>query len=255
MKRLLPAILILTFVTGAGAQTPAAGGGGGEVVDRMVAVVNGGELITYSDLLWQLALQPNVPIDNPRLEDLRRALELLIDQRLVVQEADKLPHVHATEQETKDAEAELIKRFPSQAEFQRRLERVGLTAAQLREIIHQRIDMEKYLDFRFRSFTVVTPLEVESYYKEVYVPRHRRTRPGVVVPELKDIYNALQSELIENKIESDTDNFLEEARAAAQITVLDETLGDGVQRPEGGGAPGAGRAPSTPARGARPRTN
>ncbi|HEX8338043.1 MAG TPA: hypothetical protein VF621_15005, partial [Pyrinomonadaceae bacterium] len=237
MKRLLPAILILTLVAGAGAQTPA--GGGAEVVDRMVAVVNGGELITYSDLLWQLALQPNVPIDNPRLEDLRRALELLIDQRLVVQEADKLPHVHATEQETKDAEAALIKRFPSQAEFQRRLERVGLTAAQLREIIHQRIDMEKYLDFRFRSFTVVTPQEVEAYYREVYVPRHRRTRPGVVVPELKGVYDEIQSELIERKIESDTDDFLEEARAAAQITVLDESLGEGLQR--GGGGAGAGR--------------
>src|SRR5688572_11233997 len=118
MKRLLPAILILTLAASARAQTPAAGGG--EVVDRMVAIVNGGELITYSDLLWQLALQPNVPIDNPRLEDLRRSLALLIDQRLVVQEADKLPHVHANEQEMKAAEAELIKRFPSVEEFQRR---------------------------------------------------------------------------------------------------------------------------------------
>jgi hypothetical protein len=233
MKRLLLVILILRFASSAGAQTPAAGGG--EVVDRMVAVVNDAELITYSDLLWQLALQPNVPIDTPRREDLRRALELLIDQRLVVQEAEKLPHVHATEEEMKKAEAELAGRFPSQAEFQRRLERVGLTAAQLREIIHERIDMEKYLDFRFRSFTVVTPQEVEAYYKDVYVPRHRRTRPGVVVPELKDVYDEIQSELIERKIESDTDNFLEEARAAAQITVLDESLGDGIQRPEGGG--------------------
>src|SRR5688500_9246432 len=155
----------------AGAQTPAAGGG--EVVDRMVAVVNGAELITYSDLLWQLALQPGAPLDSPRREDLRRALELLIDQRLVAQEAEKLPHVHATEQETKDAETELAKRFPSQGEFQRRLEQVGLTAAQLREIIHERIDMEKFLDFRFRSFTVVTPQEVEAYYKDVFVPRRR----------------------------------------------------------------------------------
>src|SRR5215207_9916400 len=105
-KRLLPAILILTSAAGAGAQTPAAGGG--EVVDRMVAIVNDGELITYSDLLWQLALQPNLPIDSPRREDLKRALELLIDQRLVVQEAEKLPHVHATEEETKKAEAELV---------------------------------------------------------------------------------------------------------------------------------------------------
>ena len=49
MKRLLTAIFVITLASGAGAQTPAAGGG--EVVDRMVAVVNGAELITYSDLL------------------------------------------------------------------------------------------------------------------------------------------------------------------------------------------------------------
>jgi hypothetical protein len=250
LRRALVALGLLPFAfcllpSRVGAQTTAAGGG--EVVDRMVAVVNGGELITYSDLLWQLALQPNVPIDSPRREDLKRALELLIDQRLVVQEADKLPHVHATEKEMDDALTALINRFPSREEFQRRVERVGLTAAQLREIIHERIDMEKYLDFRFRSFTVVTPQEVEAYYKDVYVPRHRRTRPGVVVPVLKDVYNELQSELVERKIESDTDNFLEEARDAAQITFLDESLGDGVQRPEGGGA-------GAPARGARPKT-
>lgn len=249
MKRLLLVILLITFAASAHAQTPAPGG---EVVDRMVAIVNDAELITYSDLLWQLALQPNVSIDNPRREDLSRVLALLIDQRLVVQEADKLPHVHANEKEMDDALAALINRFPSREEFQRRVERVGLTAAQLREIIHERIDMEKYLDFRFRSFTVVTPQEVEAYYKDVYVPRHRRTRPGVVVPELKAVYNEIQSERIERKIETDTDNFLEEARAAAQITILDESLGDGIQRPEGTGV-GAGRGAGSPARGTRPR--
>src|ERR1044071_2107486 len=115
------------------AQTPAPGGG--EVVDRMVAIVNDAELITYSDLLWQLALQPGVPIDTPRREDLRRVLEILIDQRLVSQEADKLPHVPATEKEMDDALGALINRFPSREEFQRRVERVGLTAEQLRDIV------------------------------------------------------------------------------------------------------------------------
>ncbi len=251
MKRLLTAIFVITLATGARAQTPAAGGG--EVVDRMVAVVNGAELITYSDLLWQLALQPGASLDSPRREDLRRALELLIDQRLVAQEAEKLPHVHATEQEMKAAEAALIKLFPSLEEFQRRVERVGMTAAQLREIIHDRIDMEKYLDFRFRSFTVVTPQEVEAYYKDVFVPRRRRQSPGAIVPELKSVYEQMQAELIERKIETETDDFLEDARAAAQITFLDESFGDGVQRPDGGGA-GAGRgAGGAPGRGTRPR--
>ena len=38
------------------------------VVDKMVATINAGartDLITYSDLLWQLALEPNTPLDNP----------------------------------------------------------------------------------------------------------------------------------------------------------------------------------------------
>ncbi|MDT5261688.1 MAG: hypothetical protein QOC61_692 [Acidobacteriota bacterium] len=214
----------------ASAQTPAQGGG--EVVDRMVAVVNGEQLITYSDLLWQLALQPGAQLDSPRREDLRRVLDLLVDQRLVVQEAEKLPHVHATDKEIDDALTELIKRFPSLEEFHRRLDRVGLTADQLREIIHDRLDMEKYLDFRFRSFTVVTPQEVETYYRDVYVPRRRRqSQGGQIIPELKAVYNDIQAELIESKIESDTDNFLEETRGAAQIVILDETLGDSVQKP------------------------
>jgi hypothetical protein len=227
------------------AAPAAAAAAGGEVVDRMVAVVNGTELITYSDLLWQLALRPGVPLESPRQEDLRRTLELLIDQRLVLQEADKLPHVHANEEEMRKAETELINRFPSREEFQRRLERTGLTAARLREIIHERLDMEKYLDFRFRSFTVVTPQEVEAYYRDVYVPRRRRQAPGQIVPALKDVYDAIQSELVESKVESDTDSFLEEARAAANITILDASLGEGVQRGGGGRGPGAGRAPAS----------
>jgi hypothetical protein len=249
MKRVVLSSLLLLLSAAAGvrAQTPAAGG---EVVDRMVAVVNGSELITYSDLLWQIALQPGAPLDSPRTEDLRRALDLLIDQRLVLQEAGKLPHVHATEEETKAAEVDLVKRFPSLEEFHRRLDRVGLNAAQLREIIHDRIDMAKYLDFRFRSFTVVTPQEVESYYRDSYVPRRRQQSPGQIVPELKSVYDAIQSELIEKKVSSDTDDFLDEARNSAQVTILDEAFADGSARktPPAGGqgtvnaAPAAGRA-------------
>jgi hypothetical protein len=200
---------------------------GGETVDRMVAVVNGGGLITYSDLLWQLALEPSAPLDNPRLEDLRRVLAGLVDQRLVLLEAAKMPHAHATEKEIADAETELIKHFPSLEEFQRRLDRVGLTSEQLAEVIHDRIDMEKYLDFRFRSFTVVTPQEVESFYRDVYVPRYRRVQPGAIVPELKTVYEDLQKRLVERKVRADTDAFLDEARANAQITILDESLRGG----------------------------
>src|SRR5947209_10011768 len=138
-----------------------------EVVDKMVAVVNGGELITYSDLLWQLALQPDVPLENPRQDDLRRALDLLIGQRLILQEAEKLPPSVPTQKESDDELTRLIGFFPSQAAFYERLARVGLgqDSAQLRDIVSDRVRMQKYLNFRFRSFVVVTPKEVEDYYR------------------------------------------------------------------------------------------
>src|SRR5947209_14253578 len=204
-----------------------------EVVDRMVAVVNGKELITYSDLLWQLALQPNVPLDNPRQEDLRRALDLLTDQRLILEEAEKLPSAAPTEQEVTDEAKRIIGFFPSQAAFYERLARVGLgpDATQFREIMQDRVRMRKYLDFRFRSFTVVTQKDVEAYYRDSYVPRRRRQAPGRIVPELKDVYDDIQKELVETKIASDTDDFLEQAHASAQITILDESLGDGGKKP------------------------
>jgi hypothetical protein len=202
-----------------------------EVVDRMVAVVNDTGLITYSDLLWQLALQPDVPLDRPRQDDLRRALDLLISQRLILQEAEKLPAVAPTQKEIDDELTRLINFFPSQAAFYERLGRVGLgqDSAQLREIVSDRVRMQKYLNFRFRSFVAITQKEVEEYYRDVYVPHLRQL--GRVAPQLKDVYDALQKEMTERRVESDTDEFLDQARASAQITILDESLGDGGQKP------------------------
>src|SRR5215813_6850942 len=88
-----------------------------QVVDKMVATVNAGvktDLITYSDLLWQLALQPNTPLDNPSSADLNHALRLLIDQRLILQEAEKLPSIAPKAKEIGDARDELARQFSSQ---------------------------------------------------------------------------------------------------------------------------------------------
>src|SRR5918911_1792695 len=195
---------------------------GQEVVDRMVAVINGKELVTQSDLLWQLALEPDTPLDNPRQEDLDRALELVIDQRLFSQEAEKLPTIAPSEKEVADELKLLIAGFHSGEEFYARLARVGLgeDSEQLREIIRQRVAIKKYVEFRFRAFTVVTPQEAADYYRDVWAPNRRRRAPGSVVPKLEDMYAKVEDELRERKVETDADQFLEEARAAAQIVIL-----------------------------------
>jgi hypothetical protein len=199
-----------------------------EVVDKMVATVNAGILpncgriclITYSDLLWQLALQPGTPLDNPTSADLNHALRLIIDQRLILQEAEKLPTLAPTEKEISDERDELVKEFTSQAELQQRMLKVGLTSEKLAEILDQREKIEKYLDFRFRNFVVITQKEVADYYRDVYVPRLRSRAPGQIVPTLEEARGEIETTLQEAKIESDTDAFLDTARERAEIVTL-----------------------------------
>jgi hypothetical protein len=220
----LTALLLITLsAPNASAQSqqqppPSAGV---EVVDRMVATVNG-QLITYTDLLWQLALEPGTPLDRPRAEDLRKVLETVIDQRIIYHEAEKLPHIHAGDSEVEPALAELVKRFPSQTEFQRRVASVGLTSGQLREIVRERVEIEKYVNFRFRSFTVVTPQEAEGYYRDVYVPRRRRQSPGAIVPALKEVYKEIEGTLTEDKVASDLAKFFDEVRNTAEIEIINQ---------------------------------
>ena len=207
-------VLVLSIVSPCAAQ---------QVVDKMVATVNAGvktDLITYSDLMWQLALQPNTPLDNPNSADLNRALRLLIDQRLILQEAEKLPTIVPTPTEITTARNELARNFRTQEEFQQRLLRVGLTSEKLDEIVEQRLKMEKYLDFRFRNFVVINQKEVTDYYNDVYVPRFRARFPGRIVPSLDQSRTEIETMLMEAKIESETDSFLDTARERAEVVML-----------------------------------
>src|SRR4051794_17651278 len=218
MKRILKpifAVLVVVALTSLCA--------GQQVVDKMVATVNAGvrtDLITYSDLVWQLALQPHTVVDNPSSADLNGALRLLIDQRLILQEAEKIPTIVPKPKEVSDARDELARNFASPLEFQQRLQRVGLTSEKLDEIIEQRLKMEKYLDFRFRNFVVISQKEIADYYRDVYTPRVKARLPGRIVPPLEQVRDEIEKTLMEAKIESDTDAFIDQARERAEIVTL-----------------------------------
>jgi hypothetical protein len=223
IARLLPALFLLILVGGPIVQECQAQA----VVDKMVATVNAGVqpecghicLITLSDLLWQIALQPDSPIDNPSSDQLNQALRLVIDQRLILQEAQKLPTIDPTREEISKAREELVKSFPPGV-FVDRSRKTGLTAEKLNEIVEQRLKIEKYLDFRFRNFVVVTETEIADYYRDVFIARFRARFPGRVVPSLAEAHDRIERRLTESKIESDTDKFLDAARERAEIVTL-----------------------------------
>ena len=86
----------------------------------------------------------------------------------------------------------------------------------------QRVAIEKYLDFRFRSFAVVTPDDEAKYYREVYAPEFRRKYPGLLMPGLEEKRAELNNTLIEEKVARNIEEFLDEAKRRAEIIILSE---------------------------------
>ena len=214
--------LLALFFAGSSAKIRAQ-----ETVDKTVATIGDGvgnsELITYSDLLWQLALQPGVPINPPSSEDLNRALQTLINQRLFALEAERVPRTAATAKEVEEEIKRVLSRFPSNAEFEQRLRTVGFDSIKddnFERIIAQRLAIEKYLDFRFRSFVVITPEDEAKYYRETYTPEFRRRNPSRLLPKLDEVRSQINRTLTENKVESEIERFLDEAKRRAEIVIL-----------------------------------
>ena len=198
------------------------------VVDRTVATVSDGvrtELITYSDLLWQMALQPGVPLEPPRPEDLRKALDLQIEQRIFALEAQRLPRAAPTEKEISDEIAQLLTFFPSSAEFERRLRAVGFDSVRddnFEGMIAQRITIDKYLDFRFRSFVVITAEDEAKYYRETWVPEYKQRNPNAIVPELDRVRASVAAQLTEDRVRQNMEQFVQQAEQRVTVTRLYE---------------------------------
>ena len=218
------ALLVFIFVFIISVKTATAQ----EIVDKTVATVSDGtraELITYSDLLWQLSLQPNMPINPPNSEDLNRILQLVINQRLFALEAQRLPQAEPNEDEINAEIRRVIANFPSTAEFVRRLNLVGFKSIEddnFQKIMEQRVAIEKYLDFRFRSFVVITPEDEEKYYRNSFVPEFRRRNPGSLVPSIDEVRARINQILAEEKISRDIEEFLDDSKRRAEIIVISE---------------------------------
>lgn len=198
------------------------------VVDRTVAVLTDGtrtELITFSDLVWQLALEPNSALDPPRKDDLERALQTLIDQRLFALEAQRLPRQSPTEKQVTDKIEETLSHFPSTAAFEQRLRLVGFESVKddnFQRLMSQRLDIENYVNFRFESFVVVTPDEEKKYYRDVYMPSFHARSPALLVPPFEQKQVEIHGILVQQKVAQSIERFIDDAKQRVQIEILYE---------------------------------
>lgn len=200
------------------------------VPDKIVASVTNGsqatpDVITYSEIVWQLALEPGeVSPARPSSDQLKHALDLLVQQMLVVQEARKLPLSQTAaaqnefDQQVQEKLRELIQLFGSRARLEERMKQVGLTGEQLDQILRDRVTMDRYIDFRFKAFAIVSDKEIEDRYERDY----RRPRGNQIVKTLDQARAQIEHDLTEEKISVEIDNFIDRLRdqPGTEIVIL-----------------------------------
>ena len=151
-------------------------------------------------------------------EVLRRKLDVMIDQTLVEQEATRLPAPEITQKQIDEKRTQLIASFRSEAVFRERTEAVGLTLQRIDELIRQRILIERFVDFRFRSFVFVTDTDIQQYYEDHIVREVRAA--GQVPPALDKVRARITAIIKEEKVNREIDTWLESARQHADVVHL-----------------------------------
>ncbi len=142
-----------------------------QLVDRVVAVVND-EAITQSELDVFLrpiyeALEKQYQGEElmHQLHQIRlKLLNQVIEDRLVFQEA-KTRGILVDEAEIDERVSELESRFPSEVEFNKMLHEQGVTLSQIREKYQREITIRRLHDMEIRARVVVSPQEIEDFYK------------------------------------------------------------------------------------------
>jgi peptidyl-prolyl cis-trans isomerase C len=144
-----------------------AGPGGDEVVVRV-----GDEEIRRvrvdrktEELLKQIKLKsPNENVEQIRPFAWRQALEDLINQKLLLQEAGKRG-LSVDPEDVEDQFNMMISRFPSPEQFQSTLDSIGLSEEGLRAEIEENLLIDRLLDEEVGHDQAVTKKEVADYYK------------------------------------------------------------------------------------------
>ncbi|HLL54083.1 MAG TPA: hypothetical protein VK447_11075 [Myxococcaceae bacterium] len=140
------------------------------VVDQVVALVDG-SLVTRLDVELEAAIvlvrrgggRALPEVVDERL--LGRVLDLVIHQRLITRDADRL-QVFPVEEKDLEARLQAFEaRFEGRQAFERFLARFELTRAMLGEVFRREIRMERILDNKVRLRAQVSEEELRRYYE------------------------------------------------------------------------------------------
>jgi hypothetical protein len=193
---------------------------GGEVVDRIVATVNGHIILQsdWEDALCYEAFVAGRPLDQIKTEDRKAALDRLIDQELLREQMTSSDFQHATEQEVADRIAQVRNQYPgagTDSAWQALLFRYGLTESELKTRAALELDVLRLVDARLRPSVQIDAKSIESYYNQELLPQLRE-KGGREVP-LSEVTPKIRELLTQQKMNQLLTAWLQNLRASSEI--------------------------------------
>ena len=206
----------------------------GEVIDRIVATVNG-HIILQSD--WNDALRFEALLSARSLSDFneqerRDVLDRRIDQELLSEQMKSASFPHASESEAADQVAAARKLYPEASTddgWNAVLGKFGVTEKALLSHVREQIDLMRLVDAHLRPTIQIDSKSVEAYYRDKFVPQLKQS--GADEVPLADVSAKIRELLTEEKVNELMVSWLQSLRSESTVSMLgtEGSPGEGVQ--------------------------
>lgn len=191
--------------------------GQGEVVDRIVAIVND-EVITLTDvnIIQKFGLFEDLE-EFPDADKQTQILSRLINQKLVIQLASE--RIMVDEKELEAVLSDIVQKTDPDLAG-RALLQFGLDWDDLKSYLREKLLFQKIISQRFNRGVIVSIEEIERYYEQVYVPsqREKTLTPQPMIEVLDQLEGELQREKVEDQVQEWIDNLKREANIQIKIS-------------------------------------
>jgi SurA-like protein len=200
----------------------------GEVIDRIVATVNGHIILLsdWEDSLRYEAFSNGRPLDRMTVDDRKSALDHLIDQELLREQLKDSDVLQPSPEEVAQRVVEIRRQYPAaetELGWRRLLDSHRLSEEYLKNRVAAELDLMRLVDARLRPSVTVDSKSIESYYHEELLPQLRQSG-GQNVP-LADVTAKIKELLTQKKISQLLTAWLQDLRAGSEIRAQGLTAG------------------------------
>ena len=198
----------------------------GDVVDRIVATVNG-DLVLESDVEEEQRFTKLYPYGEAEGQTPRqRAITRLINRTLILQQLAGFPQAPVSDAQVAKEEADLRKDLPacahadcsSEAGWKKFLTDSGFTEDELHERLKQRIQVLHFIEQRFRSAVRINDKQIEDFYNKTMLPEY--AKQNATAPPLDSVRDRVQELLLQQQVSAMLDDWLKTLRDSGRVRIM-----------------------------------